>query len=518
MAGIIISDVKALPRDIDVTVNVSKPQAETATDFSILCFCTTEGSFDHDGTRIRYYMSLDAVQADFAASSEAVRAATDFFSQAPRAKTLAIAKIFTTPQAGFLQGGVLGTTNLADWKAVTTGAFKITIDGTTEEITSLTFANITDLAGIAGVIQAGIRGKTSAGTGFTGAIVTFNETTNQIRITSGSTGETSTVSKLMAPTTASVVDISGASFLNAAQTEGDIQPAYVVPGYTPEGLASELNYIKEAAMANSKFVYAWALEKQYRDSNDAIAAAAWAEAQTAAMLGLVVNSPMAYSASSVTDVGYLCKKNGYHRTFVVYHDNPYYYPEVAILSYALHVNYAGINTTITTKFKDLFGIPTVPMDTTMLGVLNGKRINTFTLVGNSSRTFREGVDSNNSWFMDDLLNLDNFREELQVAVYNVFLQNKKVPYNSNGVTMLRNAMVKICDRYVKNGALSEREMTEAEQAATGMEVDPAYTITFTDIADMTVSDRAQRIGPPCHIKLNLAGAIHSLEINVEAFA
>lgn len=516
MAGIIISDVKALSRDIDVNITISKPQIESATDFSVLCFCTPDAIFDHDGSRVRYYDSLDAVRADFAASSEAVRAATDFFSQAPRAKTMAIGRIFEQPVAGFCQGGVLGAT-LEQWKLITDGSLKLTIDGITKDITGVSFASITQLSDIASVLQEAIRAAGSSGDGFYTALVNYNPTTNTIRIVSGTVGDTSTVNKPQSASTGT--DITGSDFLNIAEIpDSEIQPSYCVPGYTPEGIASELNYIKEAAYANKRFLYGWTLDRKYRDSDDCIAAAAWIEAQSSGLLGLITNSPMAWEPSSVTDVGYVCKKNGYRRTFVVYHNNPYYYPEVAILGYALHVDYAGLNTTITTKFKDLYGIPTVPITTTQLAVLNGKRINTFTLVGNNSRTFREGVDSNNSWFMDDLINLDNFREELQTEVYNVFLRNKKIPYNTTGVNLLRNAMVKICDRYVQNGCLSERELTEQEKAETGLEVEAPYIITFADVASMSASDRAQRIGPPAQIKLNLAGAIHSLSINVEAYA
>ena len=120
--------------------------------------------------------------------------------------------------------------------------------------------------------------------------------------------------------------------------------------------------------------------------------------------------------------------------------------------------------------------------------------------------------------MDDLINLDNFREYLQVAVYNVFLQNKKIPYNQNGVNLLRNAMITVCDQFVKNGTLGERPSTAQEQAADGFDVQLPYTITFTDIFDMTAADRQKRIGPPANIVLNLAGAIHSISINVEAYA
>ena len=58
MAGIIVSNNYALPRDIDVTVNVSKVAVEKTTDLSIMCFVTPTAPFDHGAGRIRFYSSL----------------------------------------------------------------------------------------------------------------------------------------------------------------------------------------------------------------------------------------------------------------------------------------------------------------------------------------------------------------------------------------------------------------------------------------------------------------------------
>ena len=513
MSGIVISNAGSLPRDVDVTVTISKPQIEATTDFSVVCFVTTEGDFFSPGpSRIRYYSSLAAVQADFAASSQSVRAATDFFAQAPRAKVFAIAKVFTSAQSGYLIGSTIADKTLAQWKAITAGSFKISIDGTEQSITSVSFASITSIDGIASTLQTKLRAVNSGG--FSQATVTMQQegSSYRIKITSGTTGASSKVSRTSAAASGTYIgDVLGLE-------SGD---SMTFDGYVPGDLGSELQLIKEASIASGKFVYGWTLDKSYRDTANnasALAAAAWAESQDAAILGIVTNSSTAYDASSSADVGSALKAAGYRRTFAVYHDNAYYYPEVAILAYALHVDYAGINTTITTKFKDLFGIPTVPMTVAMLEVLNEKRINTFTMVGNSSRTFREGVESNESWFMDDLINLDNFREYLQVAVYNVFLQNKKVPYNQNGVNLLRNAMTTVCEQFVKNGTFSDRPSTAEEKADTGIETQPAYTVQFTDIFEMSAADRARRVGPPANIVANLAGAIHSIAINVEAYA
>lgn len=519
MSGIVFTNVGSLPRDIDVAVTISKPRIEAVTDFSVVCFVTTEGDFFVPGpSRIRYYTSLAAVQADFAASSQSVRAATDFFAQSPRAKTFAIGKIFTSAQAGYIIGSTIADKTLAQWQAITIGSFKISIDGTEATVSSVSFASIENISGIASVLQTAIRAA-DEGAGFTGAVVTMQQegTSYRIKIVSGTTGATSKVSRTSEAASGTYIGE------DLGLESGD---SIIINGYTPGDFITELELIKEASEASGKFVYGWTLQKSYRDASytyDGVtrtyaeAAAEWAEAQDAAILGITTNDPVALT-SATTDTGSLIKAAGYHRTFVVYHDNTYYYPEVAILAYALHVDYAGIDTTITTKFKDLFGIPTSPITVTELEILNSKNINSFTLVGSSSRTFRNGIEADENWFMDDLINLDNFREYLQVAVFNVFLQNKKVPYNQNGVNLLRNAMVAVCDQFVKNGTLSERPSTPEEKADTGFETQPAYTVQFTDIFDMTAAERQQRIGPPAYIVLNLAGAIHSISINVEAYA
>ena len=515
MAGIIVSNNSALPRDIDVTVNVSKVAAEVTTDLSVLCFVTPNAPFDHGAGRIRFYTSLSSLLDDFATSSEAYKAAPAFFSQTPRSKTFAVGRIFTTAQAGFLQCGVLGNHTLAEWQAITSGAFKITFGGVTKAVSSVSFAALENISGIPAILETAIRAA-DASTAFTAATVTL-DSNGCLRITNGDTGDASTVGYLAAPD--SGTDISGVDYLNGAEIVGaEVQAAYSVPGYTPAGIESEIEYVRQAAAAQKKFLYGWALDATYRDDDDAVKVAANIEAQTYGILGLVTNTPLAKSADSTTDVGAVVFASGYRCTFVVYHNNAYYYPEVSILAYALSVDYSMQNSVITTKFKSLQGIPTVPITESELAVLNSKRINTYTAVGNSSRTFREGTEADENWYIDDLINLDNFREELQASVYNVFLANKKVPYNSDGSTLIYTAIAVICDRYVYNGTFSSRELADAEQLAKGRTYDPPYTITITPIKNMTIAQRAQRIGPPAHVAVNLSGAMHSININVEATA
>lgn len=97
-------------------------------------------------------------------------------------------------------------TDIATWKAITTGSFSVSIDGTAKSVTGITFASATTMTNVASLIQTALRAAGTT-TGFTGATVTFDAGTNKFTITSGTTGASSAVSVLTAA--GSGTDISG---------------------------------------------------------------------------------------------------------------------------------------------------------------------------------------------------------------------------------------------------------------------------------------------------------------------
>lgn len=492
----------SLPRSLDVQVTVTRPSAELTTDLSVAVFAQAGGGFDYGAGRLAFYSTFDAVNEDLRVTAESKKAARDFFAQPRRARRMAIAQVFSTPQAGYLLSGALGA--LSAFQAVANGSFAVSIDGVSEDITGLDFSTDTTLALVATRIQAAL-----VTAGFTGATAVISGT--QIRITSGTSGDGSTVSVLAPVDPATGTDISGPGFLNAR-----LGTAVAQPGYTPGDLVSELALIAEAARCGGSFVYGWALDAAYRDTDDQIEAGQWAQARTAVM-PLVSNSPLAWDPNSTTDLGPEVKQLGLFRAWPYYHDQADFYPDMALLALMLSVNYAQRSSTITAKFKDLIGIPTVGITETQWQVLTSKSYNTFTLTGNTARVNRDGDTPNVAWFMDDVTNLDNFVEELQVAEYNAFLRNGKIPFSVTGQTILQDAIQQVCERYVFNGTLSERRVLDLTQPE-GFRVDPPYTITPTPIELSTVAERSDRIGPPFVIDLNLAGAIHSIAINVNAYS
>lgn len=501
MANVINCGLASLPRSLDVSISLSKPQAEQTTDLSIPVFVQAGGGFSYGADRIAYFATFDGVNGDARVTAEGRKAARDFFARPDRPNLLAIAQVFDTPQAGFIRTGAIGT--LAAFQAVTAGSFAVSIDGVDETISALNFSTDTNLAQVVARIQTALTAASA------GATVTLVGT--QLVFRSPTTGDLSQVSVLGPVSPATGTDISGVGFLN-----GQLGTAVVQPGYDPGDLVSELNLIAEAARCSGRFVYGWVLDAAYRDTDDQIAAVSWAQARVAAM-PVVSNSPLAWDPSSITDIGPEIKTLGAYRGWPIYHDNVNYYPDMSLIAGMLAVNYALQDSTRTAKFMDLPGIPTVGLTVSQWLTLESKGYNTFTLTGNTSRVTREGTTGNAAWYIDDLVNLDNFQEELQVALYNVYLRNKKVPYSVEGQTMLRDASTQICERYDYNGTLAERPVQDLT-AQGGVRIDPSYEVVDTPLETMTVADRAARIGPPQTINLNLAGAIHSIAVAVNAYS
>lgn len=488
---------KALPRSLDVQISVTKAQTELTTDLSVLLFVTDSGPLSHGAGRVRYYDTHSAISNDFGSSSEAWKAGREFFSQSPRSKTLAIAQAFSTPQAGFLKTGAV---DIAATIAVTDGSFTINIDGASSNVTGIDFTTDTTMADIAASVQA------RAEIVIPGTTVIADGT--QLIITSPTTGDNSTVSVMNATDPVTGTDVSGSGFLNGAT-------GISVLGYAPTTFINELDLIEEAARCSGRFAYGLALDAVYRDTQESQDAAAWTETRRM-IFAPTSNDPFAWDGDSTIDIGYVLQQAGYARTIKpFYHDNAEYYPDISMLARMLSVDYGGVDTAITAKFKNLPGVPVVGLSTTQWSTLNSKGYNSFTLTGNNSRFVREGGQVAESWWIDDLINLDNFTEELEVSILNAYLRNGKIPLTPIGQAIQRDSIVPICEQYVTNGVFADRQVVDTAEKS-GKRTIPDYDIIQAELASLTDADRTSRIGPPVSIDVQLAGANHSISINVTA--
>lgn len=393
-----------------------------------------------------------------------------------------------------------GEITLADLYNVTDGAMTLVMNGATVNLYGLNFATYGSSLTLNEVAQI-----LTAAIGSNGLVEVSGQS---IVISTNQKGEGVTIG--YASSASSITDLSAILALTQSAAASRID------GYTPGGLVSEVALIQTAARCAGRSVFAWTLDRQYRDTQDQKDFADWAEAQDQAYFSACTNSVQAYNTADTTNIGFYAHNKGYIKTSVMYHNNPQVYPDVSYAALALSVNYALENSTLTMKFKQLTGIETVPLTETQLSSLKARRINTYVSMGNSSSVVREGVQSADSWFTDSHVNLSNYKEELQVEVFNVFMRNKKVKYTSAGQDLLVSAAAKINNRYIRNGTFADRE-EETTDNETGYTTLPACTITPAPIYSATTSERANRVAPPIAIVAYEAGAFHSVAIDVTVY-
>ena len=307
------------------------------------------------------------------------------------------------------------------------------------------------------------------------------------------------------------------SLLGLTEADG----ASLADGYDAGTIAQELQAIADAGTRAGLFFYGWALDSEYRDTEDQEKAADWINARSFRACGaMATNNANAYNPASTANNGYKATEKGLAGISYTYDDNAQVYPEISYLANFLAVDYNQENSTIAGKYKDADGIAAVnfPDIETNVQTLNARRINTITgVIGQTLKFFREGNQSSSAWSTDGWVNVCNFINDLEIEILNVFLRNKKVPYTPDGQNLLIAAASKICNKYKRNGSFSDG-MEEDSTSETGYKVIPAFEIDIQELSATTAAQRAAHIGTPMTITVNDAGWMGSIAINVDVLA
>ena len=487
-----------LPISVDVSVSLSKAQVAVGTDMTIMCFCTPNVDFLH-GNRFGLYMSADSFNKICTSGDSVWWAGNAFFSKTKRPSRIAVGRVFTADQPAYVLSGGLNVDTVA---AVSNGAFNITIDGTVKALTSLNFSSATSIEDIATVINTAL--STS------GTCTVYHD---NIIIKSATTGASSTISYASAPS--SGTDVSG--ILGLTEATG----ASLADGYVHGTISEEMQAIADAANTAGYFFYGWVLDSSYRDTSDQLEAATWVNGRSFRAVGAYcTNNPNAYNTASTANNGYKAMDNGWATSSFTYDDNSQVYPDISYLANFLAVDYSTANSTIAGKFKDADGIAAVnfPDIETNVQTLNNRRINTITGInGQTIKYFREGNQSASTWSTDGWVNVCNFIAELEIAILNVFLRAKKVPYTVDGQNLLLAAASKVCNKYKNNGSFADR-IEEDSTSETGIKVIPACQIDIQDLGATTAAQRTAHIGTPMTITVQDSGWMGSIAINVDVEA
>lgn len=144
------------------------------------------------GERVRQYSNMLGVAQDFSASTVEYKAAALHFGQSPQPSLVYIGRWARTATAATLRGGVLTPAERAigNFTPVSAGAFYIEIDGVPKTVTGVNLASITNLNGVAAIVD----------TAMAGAAVVWDANASRFVFKSDTTGAASLLSYLRDPT------------------------------------------------------------------------------------------------------------------------------------------------------------------------------------------------------------------------------------------------------------------------------------------------------------------------------
>ena len=128
--------------------------------------------------RYRSYTTLAQIANDFGLSAPEYQAASLYYSQAPQPVNCLVGRWLSAATSGYNLGAIQSAAAqvLSNWTGITTGAFKVAIDGASlQSVSALNFSTITNLNGVAAVINAVMTGATCKWDG-TEFVITSNST------------------------------------------------------------------------------------------------------------------------------------------------------------------------------------------------------------------------------------------------------------------------------------------------------------------------------------------------------
>lgn len=444
-------------------------------------------------TRIRSYNTLTAVAADFGTSAAEYLAAALFFGQNPQPTQLYIGRWARTATSGALYGAPLTTAQqlLANFTAVSSGGFKIQVDaGSLTNVATINLSAATSLSNVAALITTALTGASI------GATCTW--TGSQFDFTSNTTGATSVVSFLQAPTSGTNL----APLLGGVSTSG---------GYTVGGIAAETALAAVQALNSlSTFWYALSFAAATMPGNsDYVAIAGYIEA-TNHLFGITTSDANAINSANSTDIASQLTALGYTRTFVQY-STTNAYAAVSIFGSLLTTQFNGSNTMPTVAWKVEPGVAYEPLSQNAASVLDTKRYNYFANFQNGASVLVNGTCCGAA-YIDEIFGLDWLQNRIQTNIFTLLASQPKIPQTDVGIHQIVTVIDQSMQAAITNGFVAPGVWQAAGfgQLITGDYLSKGFYIYAPPLSTQSSVDRAARKTPVIQVAIKLAGAVHTV--------
>lgn len=222
----------------------------------------------------------------------------------------------------------------------------------------------------------------------------------------------------------------------------------------------------------------------------------------------------AVQADSTNDLAYLMNKANVSRTWVQYSTSS---PYAAVSAFAriATVDYTGINTTLTLKFKDEPSVTSETLTSAQAAVLDAKKCNVFAKFQNGYSIIVQGYMSDGTW-ADTRIGVDAYQNALQTAGFNLLTSMPKIPQTDAGMITIKATYDQVSQTYVRNGLFAPGIWDGPKFGAlkTGDTLNDGYYIYAPPVTSQSAADRAARKAVVMQIACKLAGAVHSSNVLV----
>jgi hypothetical protein len=491
MAGLSVSDL------VNVSVALS-PTATQTENFGALLLVGSSSVIDVK-ERIRSYSTLTGVAGDFGTSAPEYLAANLFFSQSPQPSTLFIGRWAQTATSGILHGGSLSASQqtLSNFTSVTSGGMNITIDGTQVSLSALNLSGVSNLNGVASIINTALTTHGSC---------TWNASYNRFEFVSATSGTTSSVGFGSAP--GSGTDIS--ALVGSTSASG----ASAVAGIASETLLSAVQTLTTMSSA----WYGLALAVASPASSDVLAVASYVEGVNPHRFFVVTTQDAnALVSSSTTDLAAQIQALSLNHTAVQYSSSSPY-AGVSLFARQATVNYGGNNTVVNLMFEQEPGVTAETLTETQAAALKGKNCNVFVNYSNSAAIIQWGTSASGQ-FIDIIIGLDFIANATQTAVFNLLYGSQsKIPQTDAGVNLIVTTIESVLVSGVSDGLLAPGIWNGPAigPIVNGQTLTKGYYVYAPPVATQSAADRAARKSPVIQVLLKMAGAIDTVSciINV----
>lgn len=465
---------------VNVQISVS-PTALPLAGFGELLLVTDETGGISLAERTKKYNSLKEVQEDWDADTEVVNAATAYFAQTPQPDQFTVGLLSNEAYAASFVGGAHGT--LEQLKAVSAGAFNITIDGSVINPTGINLSTATDLSGVAAIIQTALDGE------LTGTACTYRG--GRFVITSPTQGVASTITYATG----------GADNLDALLGLRQADSGTIVNGGNAETPVAALGAITDI----SNTPVAVTFTRNFRDNAQVLDIANWCEASKKIFLNTTNDIACLSATTASTTIAGQLKDRALRYTITTYNQDIESYPSCSLFGRIATVNYEGTNTTITLKFKKMPTISVTKLRSSQKKALDSINVGAF-LDYSGFSMYAESRMADGGW-MDTVHGLLWLENRIQNGVFNLLTQSTtKIPYTDTGVNMVVGRVVDALQQGVTNGLLAAGMTANDEYLEFG------YKVTTIPVAKIAKADKSNRIYRGITFECVGAGALQGVTI------